>query len=319
MEVIEVNQLKTTEKEEINMDGEKKKSYKNHFCEGENREIHHTYQPCDPSEMEDYKTIKVIYQMPLAPCKVETVADSNTGNVYAKKTVFKEGLNDLMKALARQECVIQSELDHPNIIKLHKYCETEKHFELVMDYCNNGSYFEDRLEESNEPIEDMELLKKYAKEILCALVHIHSKGILHCDIKLSNMGLHKDSEDSEEILKLFDFNLSVYIDSEIEGKAHLEKSVGTFGYMAPELTGKDIHVGPEIDMWALGICLYKMCVAYPPNQVRGYEYGTGPIPFVKRDWRKIDPDFQDLIKQMLEYNPENRISSAEALEHKALS
>eukprot|EP00344_Euplotes_crassus_P008409 CAMPEP_0197012830 /NCGR_PEP_ID=MMETSP1380-20130617/63972_1 /TAXON_ID=5936 /ORGANISM="Euplotes crassus, Strain CT5" /LENGTH=127 /DNA_ID=CAMNT_0042436627 /DNA_START=392 /DNA_END=775 /DNA_ORIENTATION=+ len=127
-----------------------------------------------------------------------------------------------------------------------------------MDYCNNGSYFEDRLEESNEPIEDMELLKKYAKEILCALVHIHSKGILHCDIKLSNMGLHKDSEDSEEILKLFDFNLSVYIDSEIEGKAHLEKSVGTFGYMAPELTGKDIHVGPEIDMWALGICLYKM-------------------------------------------------------------
>ena len=83
----------------------------------------------------------------------------------------------------------------------------------------------------------MGLLKKYAKDALSALAYIHSQGVIHCDIKLSNMGLHKESEEDEETLKLFDFSLSVYADSEIEGKAHLEKSVGTFGYMAPELQG----------------------------------------------------------------------------------
>lgn len=67
--------------------------------------------------------------------------------MLVKKTVFKDGLNDLRQVIARQECVIQSELDHPNIVKLHKYHESEKNLELVMDFCNHGSYFEDRLED----------------------------------------------------------------------------------------------------------------------------------------------------------------------------
>lgn len=60
------------------------------------------------------------------------------------------------------------------------------------------------------------------------------------------MGLDKESDDSEEVLKIFDFGLSVYADSEIEGKAHLEKSVGTFGYMAPELQGVSLQNGPNL-------------------------------------------------------------------------
>ena len=37
-------------------------------------------------------------------------------------------------------------------------------------------------------------------------------------------------------------------------------------------------VGPEVDIWALGICLYKMAVAYSPDQVRGYRYGKKKLP-----------------------------------------
>lgn len=46
--------------------------------------------------------------------------------------------------------------------------------------------------------------------------------------------------------------------------------------------------------------------------------GQDPIPFVKRDWRKIDPKLQELIKQCLEYSPEDRPSAEEALSHEAL-
>jgi len=50
-----------------------------------------------------------------------------------------------------------------------------------------------------------------------------------------------------------------------------------------------------------------------------FHIGSGPIPFLKRDWKNIDPEFQELIKLMLEYDPESRISSSEALEHEALN
>jgi serine/threonine protein kinase len=62
-------------------------------------------------------------------------------------------------------------------------------------------------------------------------------GIIHGDVKLANIGLHKESEDSEGVIKVFDFGLSLVSDSSLSGKAHMNKSVGTFGYMAPELKG----------------------------------------------------------------------------------
>lgn len=85
-------------------------------------------------------------------------------------------------------------------------------------------------------------------------------------------------------------------------------------------------------MWAFGIALYKMCVAYAPTQFKGFSYGKPialvtkltfeigiePIPFHKRDWKYISPQIQDLIKRWLEFNPEDRISAHEALEHEAL-
>lgn len=76
-----------------------------------------------------------------------------------------------------------------------------------------------------------------------------------------------------------------------------------------------------------------MCVGYSPEQVPKFRLGkqtttstvlisiigSAPIPFVKRDWKKIDPKFQALIKQCLEYEPKNRISASEALQHEALN
>lgn len=88
----------------------------------------------------------------------------------------------------------------------------------------------------------MEQLRKYAREALDALAYIHSKDIIHADIKLANMGLHQEDEDSEEVLKIFDFGLSIIGNPEIEGKAYLNHSIGTFGYMAPELKGVSTNI-----------------------------------------------------------------------------
>ncbi len=68
-------------------------------------------------------------------------------------------------------------------------------------------------------------------------------------------------------------------------------------------------------MWALGIVIYKMSVAYKPTQIAGYKYENGPIPFRKVDWRKRSPELQDLILQMLKMDPKERISAKDALQH----
>ena len=65
-------------------------------------------------------------------------------------------------------------------------------------------------------------------------------GFIHGDIKLANICLHKEDEDSEEIIKLIDFGLSLVAQTELDGKAYMNNSVGTFGYMAPELKGVSI-------------------------------------------------------------------------------
>lgn len=49
--------------------------------------------------------------------------------------------------MARQECVIHSQMHHENIVQLYHFAESPSTIELVMEYCNHSTYFEDRLEE----------------------------------------------------------------------------------------------------------------------------------------------------------------------------
>lgn len=79
---------------------------------------------------------------------------------------------------------------------------------------------------------------------------------------------------------------------------------------------KKSFIDAKSDIWSVGICLYKMCVAYKPTQIGDYTYGSGPIPFRKMDWRKRSKEIQDFIVSCLETDPNKRPSAEEALSHK---
>ena len=153
-------------------------------------------------------------------------------------------------------------------------------------------------------------IKLYAKDILSGLKEIHSKGVIHADIKPANLLLLRpnpeDKAKGEKAhVKICDFGISLVLTPELfEGKkcAFMKVRSGSGGYIAPEVKGENIVVTTSIDMWAFGIVLYEMCVAYEPIQVRGYQYGSGPLPFRPRDWRRFKEhgnQLQDLISKCL--------------------
>jgi serine/threonine protein kinase len=75
------------------------------------------------------------------------------------------------------------------------------------------------------------------------------------------------------------------------------------------------YIGKEMDIWSLGLSLYEMSCAYKPTQVNGFEYGSGDLPFNKRDWRGRSDELKDLISQCLEVDPVKRITAEDALQH----
>jgi serine/threonine protein kinase len=134
-------------------------------------------------------------------------------------------------------------------------------------------YLENKLETRKKEIKNETKLKNYARDILTALKVIHDAGIVHSDMKLANILLHRPTEEEKAagarpILKVIDFGIAQIIQPELfngERKALMKERSGTAHYIAPEVNANMVAVGPEIDMWAFGIILYEMCVAYKPT------------------------------------------------------
>ena len=76
--------------------------------------------------------------------------------------------------------------------------------------------------------------------------------------------------------------------------------------------GATLHLKSKLNSEYIG---QEMAVAYKPTQVGGYEYGTGDLPFRKRDWRGRSEELKNLISQCLEVDPEKRITAEDALQH----
>lgn len=196
-------------------------------------------------------------------------------------------MSEVQYRYAQQECIIHSNIGrHDNIVELFHYTESKDEFVLLMEYCNDAGYFEDKIEQVRfkmfknlqrfTPIKNQDKLISYSSDILVGLSHLHQQGIIHSDLKIQNALLQRPEDDESQAgeyptVKLCDFGLSHLMNS--EGRALMTDRCGTGGYIAPEVKPKNTMVGPEIDMWAFGVMLYEMCTAYKPTKLSNYRYG----------------------------------------------
>nr|XP_043639454.1 probable serine/threonine-protein kinase At1g54610 [Erigeron canadensis] len=181
--------------------------------------------------------------------------DRKTKKIVAlKKVRFNTSEPESIKFMAR-EIMMLRKLDHPNIVKLLGLATSRMQYSLylVFDYMQTDlsriiSRPDERL---NEP-----QVKFYMHQLLSGLQHCHERGILHRDIKGSNLLIDKSGN-----LKIADFGLANYYNP--TKPQPLTNCVVTLWYRSPELLLGATRYGPGIDLWSAGCLLAEMFAGRP--------------------------------------------------------
>ncbi|CAD8174342.1 unnamed protein product [Paramecium pentaurelia] len=218
----------------------------------------------------------------------------------------KEGLINEIK-LMRQ-------VDHPNIIKLYEVNETANSLYICLELLEGGQLYEQL---KKKVIFTNKEIQTIIKGLLEGLKHIHSKDIMHRDIKLENILFKK--QNAIDTVCLADFGLATYVHEKI----YLYSRCGTPGFVAPEVLNiKDLSTKYDkvCDIYSLGLVFHLLLTGKSVFPGRSYTTIVNLNKEAKIQWNSsifelIPKPAFDLLRRMLETDPKQRISAQEALKH----
>ncbi|KAL7065328.1 hypothetical protein AAHC03_04685 [Spirometra sp. Aus1] len=181
------------------------------------------------------------------------ISGVDSGQVFAMKVLKKASIVTSAKDTAhtKTERNILEMIKHPFLVQLHYAFQTPGKLYLALEFLAGGELFT-QLEREGVFMEDQASF--YLAEIILAIGHLHSMGIVYRDLKPENILL-----DTEGHVKLTDFGLS----KERVDKDLTHTFCGTIEYMAPEILLRQGH-GKAVDWWSLGTLMYDMLSGGPP-------------------------------------------------------
>ncbi|KAK9550446.1 spindle assembly checkpoint kinase, variant 2 [Aspergillus fumigatus] len=213
----------------------------------------------------------------------------STGFVCALKVLHKSKIQQgRVEKQVAHKIEIQSNLRHPNVLRLFSHFDDSKRIILILEYAGKGELYkhlqrEDRFPEWKSA--------QYIAQMANALLYLHRKHVIHRDIKPENIlvGIHGE-------LKMSDFGWSVHAPS---GRRHTQ--CGTLDYLPPEMVDPrkcDKPYDQKVDIWSLGVLLYEFLVGRAPFEdtpvmtQRRIAKGDMTVPSF------VSPEAKDLIKKV---------------------
>ncbi|KAL7750556.1 hypothetical protein RI367_003897 [Sorochytrium milnesiophthora] len=184
--------------------------------------------------------------------KVKLAKHKMTGQEVAIKVIDKTQLDEKKLSKLYREVRIMKLLHHPNIVRLYEVIETKSTVFLVMECCTGGELYDYLVVHGR--MKEKEARAKF-RQILSAVSYCHKKRVIHRDLKAENLLLDHNLD-----IKIADFGFSNHFDP--EGK--LDTFCGSPPYAAPELFQGRRYVGPEVDVWSLGVILYVLTTGCLP-------------------------------------------------------
>ncbi|MFK7766551.1 MAG: serine/threonine protein kinase [Mariniblastus sp.] len=206
----------------------------------------------------------------------------------------------------RREIRAQAKLDHPNLVRAFDAGEDGNVHYLVVEYVPGTDLR--RLVRSKGKL-SVQQAANIVKQSAEGLAHAHQRDLIHRDIKPGNILVTPDG-----VSKLSDLGLAFYLNDATDPR--VGKIVGTADYLSPEQIRTPLHITSASDIYSLGCTLYYACTGKvpfpggtPKSKARRHLEETPWHP--RRFNEEVSDDFVDLIGDMMEKDPSERIQTAE--------
>ncbi|KAG0262673.1 NUAK SNF1-like kinase 1 [Mortierella polycephala] len=235
--------------------------------------------------------------------KVLLAENDITGEQVAVKILEKAQFKSEQQRLhATREARLMATLRHPNIVDVKTVMEDDYRILIVMENLTGGELF-DYI--SNKGSLDEKEARRIFQQIVLAIHYCHESKVVHRDLKPENILL-----DSERNVRVADFGFG----NNWHKDRHLTTYCGSPFYAAPEMVSGTPYIGPETDVWSLGVILYVLVCGRLP-----FDASDLPALFaqIKRGNyqkpREGSIDVCSLIHRMLTVDPKRRATLTDVL------
>lgn len=266
--------------------------------------------------------------------KVYRCRDPQTNEQLAVKKIRINSISEGIPCTTIKEISLLKRLNHKNIVKIRDVSIRGNAINIAFEFCMYD--LKRYMKERNMKLSNMEIIS-FSYQLIQAVNYIHSKNIIHRDIKPQNLLITE-----YKCLKLCDFGLARIMNVP---DLTLSLDVVTQWYRAPEILMKSADYGLESDMWSIGCVIVEMVTGFPlfpfnnesdhlyeifrifgtpteeywngVNSLKGFPkkmelmIGKGIKPLLF----DCSPELCNLVENLMELNPSKRITAKCALNH----
>ena len=242
--------------------------------------------------------------------KVWLVKHKMLQKLFALKIIKRK--NDIyFNNKVQKEIQILKKLDHPFILKIIEFHSTNTEYHIITDFCQNGELYTEITHKGTFTEREASFI---LYQILLAIRYCHKMGIVHRDIKPENIMIEKKEPNGLLRVKLIDFGVAKIFSLNVNHKTMAGSSI----YMAPEVLRANYN--ESCDLWSIGVILYILLIGQPPffgkNENEIFQaIKSGKYDISNKQYLSLSQNAKDLISKLLKYNPQERITAFEALNH----